>query len=77
MPLSALTTELYACFAAPAFLLVFLLGATLYIGVTSKSTAIDDEDREWWARLGAWVLIAILGWILFTTIVIIGPLALL
>jgi hypothetical protein len=77
VPLSALTTELYACFAAPAFLLVFLLGVTLYIGVTSKSTAIDDEDREWWARLAAWVLIAILGWILFTTIVIIGPLALL
>jgi hypothetical protein len=70
-------TELYACSAAPAFLLVFLLGATLYIGVTSKSRGIDDEDREWWARLGAWVLIAILGWISFTTIVIIGPLALL
>ena len=77
VPLSRLTTELYACFAAPAFLLVFLLGATLYIGVTSKSTGIDDEDREWWARLGAWVLIATLGWISFTTIVIIGPLALL
>jgi hypothetical protein len=72
-----LTTELYACFAAPAFLLVFLLGVTLYIGATSKSTGIDDEDREWWSRLGAWVLIATLGWIAFTTIVIIGPLALL
>lgn len=77
VPLSALKTELYACFAAPAFLLVFLLGATFYIGVTSKSSGIDDEDREWWARLGAWILIAILGWIAFTTIVIIGPLALL
>ena len=77
VPLSGLKTELYACFAAPAFLLVFLLGATFYIGVTSKSTGIDDEDREWWARLGAWILIAILGWISFTTIVIIGPLALL
>ena len=77
VPLSALKTELYACFAAPALMLVFLLGATLYIGVTSKSTGIDDEDREWWARLGAWILIAILGWIAFTAIVIIGPLALL
>ena len=77
VPMSALKTELYACFAAPAFLMVFLLGATLYIGVTSKSAGIDDEDREWWARLGAWILIAILGWIAFTTIVIIGPLALL
>jgi hypothetical protein len=76
-PIRALTTELYACFAAPAFLLVVLLGVTLFIGVTSKSTGIDDEDREWWSRLGAWVLIAVLGWISFTTIVIIGPLALL
>lgn len=77
VPIHQLTTELYACFAAPAFLLVFLLGVTLYIGVTSKSTGIDDEDREWGSRLGAWCLIAILGWISFTTIVIIGPLALL
>ena len=72
-----LKAELYACFAAPAFLLVFLLGATVYIGGTSKSRGVDDEDREWWARLGAWVLIAILGWIAFTLIVIIGPIALL
>ncbi len=77
VPIRHLTTELYACFAAPVFLLVVLLGVTLFIGVTSKSTGIDDEDREWWSRLGAWVLIAVLGWISFTTIVIIGPLALL
>jgi hypothetical protein len=77
VPLRGLKTELYACLAAPTFLLVFLLGATFYIGVTSKSGGIDDEDREWWARLGAWILIAILGWIVFTTIVIIGPRALL
>jgi hypothetical protein len=77
VPIRNLTTELYACFAAPAFLLVVLLGVTLFIGVTSKSTGIDDEDREWWSRLSAWVLIAVLGWISFTTIVIIGPLALL
>jgi hypothetical protein len=76
-PWQAWKTELYACFAAPAFLLVFLLGATLYIGVTSKSTGVDDEDREWWARLGAWILIVILGWILFTSLVILGPIALL
>jgi hypothetical protein len=29
VPFSGLKTELYACFAAPAFLLVFLLGTTL------------------------------------------------
>jgi hypothetical protein len=69
--------EIYACFAGPAFLLVFLLGATLYIGLSSKSHRVDDEDREWLARLSAWVLIVILGWSVFTTLVIFGPLVLL
>jgi hypothetical protein len=69
--------EIYACLAGPAFLLVFLLGATLYIGLSSKSHRVDDDDREWWARLSAWVLIVILGWSIFTTLVVFGPLALL
>ncbi|HEY6804382.1 MAG TPA: hypothetical protein VI306_12460 [Pyrinomonadaceae bacterium] len=71
-------TEIYACFAVPCFMLVFLLGATLFIGITSAaSSGIDDEDREWGARLGAWALIVILGWAIFTTLTIFGPLALL
>jgi hypothetical protein len=70
-------TEFYVILAAPAFLLVFLLGATLYIGASSKSARIEDEDREWWSRLGAWVLIVILGWTIFTALVIFGPIALL
>ena len=70
-------TEWYVCLAVPAFMLVFLLGATLFIGGSSASPRIDDEDREWWARLSAWVLISILGWTAFSTIVIFGPIALL
>ena len=69
--------EIYACLAAPAFLLVFLLGATLYIGLSSESPRVDDEDREWWARLSAWVVIVVLAWTIFTTLVIFGPLLLL
>jgi hypothetical protein len=75
--LKAWAVEIFACLATPAFLLVFLLGATLYIGASSKSPQVDDEDREWWARLSAWVLIVILGWIIFTVLVIFGPLVLL
>lgn len=70
-------TELYACFAVPVFLLVFLLGVTFFIGVSSVSPTTDDEDREWWARFGAWVLIAIISWSAATVLVIFGPLALL
>ncbi len=74
---SAWILEFYACLAAPAFLLVFLLGATLYIGGSSKSPRINDEDREWWSRLSAWVLIVILGWTVFNVLVIFGPITLL
>lgn len=70
-------TELYVCFGVPVFLLVFLLGATFFVGVSSFSTRIDDEDREWWSRLGAWILIVILGWSLLTLLVLFGPIALL
>ena len=74
---SAWIPEFYACFAVPAFLLVFLLGATLFIGGSSKSPRINDEDREWWSRLSAWVLIVILGWSVFNVLVIFGPITLL
>src|SRR6266496_428431 len=71
------TTELFVCFAVPVFMLVFLSGATLFVGVSSVSATVNDEDREWWARLGAWVLIAIIAWSAATTLVILGPIALL
>lgn len=70
-------TEWYVCFAVPLFMLVFLLASTLFVGVTSFSQRINDEDREWWSRLGAWVFIAILAWSVFNLLVLFGPLALL
>jgi hypothetical protein len=66
---------LYGCFAAPLFLVLFLFTATIFIGASSKVTS--DEDREWWARMAAWVLIAIIGWSLFSALVLFGPLGLL
>ena len=71
-------TELYLCFAVPLFLLVFLLTIVLFIGLTSASRIkfVEDEDREWWARLGAWVLISMLVWCLANVLVIFGPIAL-
>ena len=50
-----------ATFAVPAFLSMFLLTATLFVGVASRYT--DDHDREWWGRAGAWTLIVMLTWI--------------
>ncbi|HYH87537.1 MAG TPA: hypothetical protein VEX60_18930 [Pyrinomonadaceae bacterium] len=71
------TTELYVCVGVPIFLLIFWGATTVFIGLSSYSRRIDDEDREWWARLGAWLLIASLAWVVFNAIVIFGPLALL
>jgi hypothetical protein len=69
-----LQTELYVCFAAPLLLFLFLLSATLFTGLSSYYT--NDADREWLARAGAWVLIAIVVRCSFSGLVIFGPVAL-
>lgn len=73
-PASIPMTELYACLAAPIFMAVFLLAVILFVGITSQFT--DDEDREWWARFGAWVLIVAVLWSLMSALVLFGPVGL-
>ena len=70
-----LATELYVCFAAPLLIFLFLAAATLFVGLSSYYT--DDADREWLARGGAWMLIAIAVRMAFSAIVIFGPVAVL
>ena len=53
MPVSSFA-EWYACFGVPGILAMFLLTATLFVGIASRYT--DDDDREWWGRSGSWVL---------------------
>ncbi|HKG15329.1 MAG TPA: patatin-like phospholipase family protein [Pyrinomonadaceae bacterium] len=71
------TTELYICLAVPFFLLVFWTGVTIFVGLTSWNPKVSDEDREWWARFGAWLLIASIVWVVLSGTVIFGPLVLL
>jgi hypothetical protein len=61
----------YACLGAPAVLAAFLSAAVLVVGLASKKTG--DEDREWWARAGAWIMIVIFAWIAATATVLLGP----
>jgi hypothetical protein len=68
--------HLYTLLGAPAVVLAVLAGMTLFIGLVSKWRWIEDEDREWWARFGAWTLIAALGWIALSAVVVLGPLLL-
>jgi hypothetical protein len=62
---------LFVCFAVPLFLLIFLIGATVFIGLSSK--AATDADREWFARYGALVLMICVAWIVANVLVIFGP----
>jgi hypothetical protein len=48
--------ELYICFALPLVLLVFFVQASIFVGISSRWN--EDNDREWWGRAGAYLLIA-------------------
>ena len=62
---------LYTTLAFPAALAIFGLVIMLLVAATSKYTT--EDDREWWARSGAWLLIAVLAWVLFSAAVLYGP----
>ncbi len=63
--------EWFAGFAVPAVLAIFLLTATVFIGLASRFT--EEQDREWWGRTGSWMLIVMVIWSGLSTIVIFGP----
>ncbi|HEX7176834.1 MAG TPA: patatin-like phospholipase family protein [Pyrinomonadaceae bacterium] len=70
--------EWYACLAVPVALVVLLLLTTVFVGLTSRgffggAELLNDEDREWWARFNAWVLIAAMAWAVFSILSIHGP----
>ena len=65
--------SLYVMFAMPVYLGCFGAAGMLLAGILSKWT--NDDDREWWSRAGAWIVIVMLGWIAISGIVLYGPLA--
>jgi hypothetical protein len=74
VPAPAKHAVTYVSFAPVLILAVLLLVNFLFTGLSSWVT--DDEDREWWGRSGAWILITILGWIVVNLIVLWGGQAL-
>ena len=70
---TAYPAHLYTVLAVPTVIGASLAGMTLFIGAVSKFQWIEDEDREWWARFGAWILIVMVGWIVLSSIAIFGP----
>jgi hypothetical protein len=68
---SGFDLQIYVSFAVPLFLLTFLVAATIFVGLASR--AMTDEDREWLARFGAWILIFGIVWIALSVLVLIAP----
>ena len=63
--------QLFMIGSVPIFLGVVLIAATIFVGFTSRTAT--DEDREWLARYGAWVLIVSGAWIVLNSMTILGP----
>ncbi len=61
----------YAAFAGPLVLWMFLVAATLFVGLASRQ--MTDADREWLARGGSWMLIAIVVGSAINALVVFGP----
>jgi hypothetical protein len=53
---------------------VFSRTVTVHIGLMGR--AFPDANREWWSRLGGWLLIVLLGWGALFAIAVLGPPAL-
>ncbi len=63
----------FVSLAVPLLLISLSIGGTLYVGLVSRSGFSQDEDREWWARFGAWVFIASAVWAAGSALVLFGP----
>ncbi|MFN8545996.1 MAG: patatin-like phospholipase family protein [Candidatus Binatia bacterium] len=51
----------YLLLAPPWLVLSLLAAVTAYIALAS--TMAPEEDREWWARAGAWLVVACVTWV--------------
>src|SRR5205814_1133545 len=60
---AAVSPRLYTVLAFPFLFGVFGLVAMLLVAATSRFTS--DDDREWWSRSGAWLLLMVIGWLAF------------
>jgi hypothetical protein len=66
-----LYARVYWTFGPPLVVFAFAIAEILLIGLVSKQTT--DFDREWWARMGARLLIAALVWVALFAIALLVP----
>ena len=65
----------WTVWGVPILLSVFGLASILLIGLAGREFA--EEDREWWSRLGAWLIAGAAGWFVLCAASIYGPFAIL
>jgi hypothetical protein len=58
-------------FGPPLALVLFTLAAALEIGLLGRR--LEEDEREWWARVGALALLAALAWVLLFAAVLYVP----
>jgi hypothetical protein len=58
-------------FGPPIIITILSCATVLQIGLLGRN--FPDERREWWSRLGAWLLIYTLSWIGLAGVAIYGP----
>lgn len=63
--------EAYVSFGPPLLLLALASPVILVVGLTSN--VLDDEDRVWLFRAGAWLLLFVLGWSGICCLVLMAP----
>ncbi|MBZ5703744.1 MAG: patatin-like phospholipase family protein [Acidobacteriia bacterium] len=61
-------------FGTAGFVGIMLLAGVLHIGLMGRSML--DAHREWWGRLGGWILIYSIGWLSLFLIAIYAPVGL-
>jgi len=61
----------FAVYDVPIALTLLFLQFTVFVGLASRD--MSDEDREWWARAGAWILIAAGLWLVVGTLSLLAP----
>ncbi len=55
----------------PAVVLVFILTAVFHIGLMGRG--LKEEHREWWSRLGGWLVMLCLAWVALFGAAFYGP----
>lgn len=66
-----LSWRLFVTFAMPLLFTSLGLAVTIFVGFTSR--VLEDDDREWLARAGAWGMLCLVGWIGLSAMSLLAP----